>query len=59
MVTDSTRIIPVSDKNRVKTITKMADGCLRVEFHSGEVTTIDKDDDKIQAFIVYSVLADL
>lgn len=59
MITASTRIIPVSDKNRVKNITRLDDGGMRVEFRSGEVVTLGKGDARIQEFIVYSVLFDL
>lgn len=53
------RYVPVSEPNKVKTVTKLEDGGLRVEFNSGRVATLSKDDPLIQAFAVYSVLADL
>ena len=59
MVTASTRIIPVSDKNKVKAVKKLKDGGLEVEFHGGAVITLEKGDELIQTFIVYSILADL
>ena len=55
----STRRVPVSEPNKVKTITKLADGGLRIEFNSGAVTTLSKDDELFQAFAVYSVVARL
>ena len=59
MVTASTRVIPVSDKNRVKTVKKLENGGLEVAFHGGAVITLEKGDALIQEFIVYSILAGL
>lgn len=50
------RIVPVSTPNRVKTITKMENGSLRVEQQSGNVFVIAKDDEMFQTFVVYMVL---
>jgi hypothetical protein len=59
MLAAHTRIIDVKPQNRIKSIQKLADGALAVEFHSGERGVISKDDPEIQAFAVYSVLAEL
>lgn len=53
------RIIPISEPNRVRQVTKQADGGLRVEFNSGAVTDLAPGDALIQAFVVYTMLADL
>jgi hypothetical protein len=50
------RIVPVSTPNRVKTITKLANGNLRVEQQSGNVFEISKNDEMFQSFLVYMVL---
>lgn len=52
------RIIPVSQPNKVKNITKLEDGAMRVEFYSGKVSVLSQDDEIVQAFVVYSVLGD-
>lgn len=59
MLAASTRIIPISPPRRVKQVTKLEDGGLRVELASGEVFTIDADEPLFQAFVVYTVLAEL
>lgn len=59
MLTAATRIHDIKPQNRVKTITKLPGGDLRVEQVSGEIFTLSKDDELFQAFIVYSLLADL
>lgn len=59
MVTASTRIIPVSDKNKVKTVKKLENGGLEVTFHGGTVIALEKGDELIQTFTIYSVLAGL
>jgi hypothetical protein len=51
------RIIPVSQPNKVKNITKLENGAMRVEFYSGKVSVLSQDDEIVQAFVVYSVLA--
>ncbi len=50
------RIIPVSQQNRVKTVTKLESGALRVEQHSGNVFDISKDDEQFQSFLIWMVL---
>lgn len=55
----STRIVDVKPQNRIKTIERLADGGLAVQFHTGERGIISKDDPEVQAFAVYSVLAEL
>lgn len=55
----STRIVPVAQPNKVKTITKLANGSLRVEFHSGQVGEYGPQDELFQAFLVYSVIANI
>jgi hypothetical protein len=50
------RIIPVSAPNRVKTITKLENGNLRIEQQSGNVFDVSKDDPEFQVFVVYMVL---
>ena len=50
------REIPCKPENRVKRITKMENGDMRVEFNSGTIGTLGADDPIIQAFVVWSVL---
>ena len=50
------RINPVSAPNRVKTITKLGNGNLRVEQHSGDVFEIAKEDEQFQSFLVWMIL---
>jgi hypothetical protein len=50
------RIIPISQPNKVKFITKLDNGAMRVEFYSGKVAELSADDEIVQAFVVYSVL---
>lgn len=59
MITANTRIRPIKQPNKVRTVTKLADGGLRIEQYSGNVFEISKDDELFQAFVVYTVLADL
>lgn len=59
MLTATTRVYPIKPQNRVKTVIKTEDGDLAVVLASGERFTIDKDDDLFQAFVVYTILADL
>ncbi|MGX9911897.1 hypothetical protein [Bordetella bronchiseptica] len=54
-----TRVIDVKPENRIKSVEKAANGDMMVEFHSGQRGVISKDDPEIQAFAVYSVLAEL
>lgn len=51
------RINPIKMENRVKTITKLEDGSLDVEFNSGKRINVSKEDELIQVFLVYTVLA--
>lgn len=53
------REISVKPENRIKTITKQADGSLAVTFASGASGVIPAGDAAIQAFAVYSFLAEL
>lgn len=53
------RITPISQPNKVKMVTKLADGGLQIEFNSGAIGVLSKDDPMIQAFVVYTMLADL
>lgn len=50
------RINPVSPPDRVKTITKLENGGLRVEQLSGAVFEITKEDELFQSFLVWMVL---
>lgn len=59
MLAACTRIVGVEPQNRIKTIERLADGGLAVEFHTGERGIISKDDPEVQAFAVYSVLGEL
>lgn len=59
MITGNTRIIDIKPQNRVKTVTKQENGDLLVEQHSGATFAVSKDDEQFQAFVIYSVLADL
>ena len=56
MIGRTQREISCKPENRVKMITKLADGGIRVEFNNGTIGTISKDDPEIQAFTVWSVL---
>ena len=51
------RINPIKEPNRVHTVTKMDNGDLRVRLNSGRMFKIDKDDEMVQAFIVYTAVA--
>lgn len=53
-----TRVTPIQEQNRVKQVTKMRDGGLRVTLHSGETFMISKDDVEFQVFVIYTILAD-
>lgn len=59
MITASTRIIDIKPDNRVKAVTRLESGDLQVEQHSGEAFTVSKDDELFQAFVIYTVLAEL
>lgn len=54
-----TSIRDIQPQNRVKSITKLTDGGLRVEQHSGNVFVLSPDDELFQAFVVYSVVNEL
>lgn len=53
------RIVPIQPQNRVRQVEKLADGGLRVTLHSGESFELDKGDELFQAFVVYTVLAEV
>lgn len=53
------RTIPIKEPNRVKTVTKLGNGDLRVEQNSGNVFIVSKDDELFQQFVIYSILAEL
>lgn len=57
MMARTQQVIPLSPANKVKQVTKNENGDLSVELHGGEKFTIDKDDPQIQAFVVWTVLA--
>ncbi len=59
MIAASTRIIDIRQPNLVKAVTKLANGDLSVEQQSGNKFVVSKDDDLFQAFVIYSVLAEL
>ncbi len=59
MLAACTRIIPISDPNKVKTIKKLKCGSLEVTFNSGAVSVLSEEDELFQQFVVYAVLADL
>jgi len=50
------RITPIQPQNRVKSVTKQADGALAVLLHSGQSYAISPEDDMFQAFVVWTVL---
>jgi len=56
MITAQTRIIPISKSNQVRKVTKLDNGDLSLEFHSGKVVSINKDDKLFQAFVIWTVL---
>lgn len=53
------RVIPVSQPNKAKFITKHPNGGMQVEFNSGAIVELEPEDKLIQAFVVYTMLADL
>jgi hypothetical protein len=55
----NTRITPIAKGNQVKRVMKLENGDLQVEQHSGNVFVIKQEDEMFQAFVVYTVLADL
>jgi len=58
-VAPHTHIIDVKPENRIKTVKKLADRGLAVEFHSDQRGIIGKDAPLVQAFAVYSIIAEL
>ncbi len=56
VLSSDTRIIPVEQPNRVKTVTKLESGALRVEQQSGAVFEIGKEDPLFQSFLFWMVL---
>lgn len=59
MITAQTIIHDIKPQNRVKLVTKQANGDLLVLQQSGEQFTVSKDDATFQQFVIYSILADL
>lgn len=53
------REISVQPANRIKLFTKQADGSMAVEYASGAKGVIPAGETDMQAFAVYSVLAEL
>ena len=53
---NSQREIACKPENRVKQITKLESGDMRVEFHNGTSGTLPATDPIIQAFVIWSVL---
>jgi hypothetical protein len=53
------REISVQPANRIKKITKQADGSMAVEYGSGRKGVIPEGETDMQAFAVFSVLADI
>lgn len=58
-LTINRREISVKPENRIRKITKQNDGSLAVEFASGARGILPADEPAIQAFAVYSILAEL
>lgn len=50
------RIVPIKDPNRVASVTKLESGDLRVTLNSGRIFKIDKEDELLSAFVVYTML---
>lgn len=53
------RIIPIQPQNRVRHVQKLESGGLRVTLHSGESYELDKGDELFQAFVIYTILAEV
>lgn len=53
------REISVQPENRIKKITKTADGGLAVEYGSGASGALPAGEDLIQAYAIYSIIAEL
>jgi hypothetical protein len=47
---------PVQAPNRIKTVTKLDNGNLRIEQHSGQHFEIAKGDEFFQAFAIWTIL---
>ena len=56
---DSARIIPPTEDNKPKKITRTEDGGMIVEFGNGETGRLDKDDVQIQVFIAWAMITGL
>ncbi len=53
----NTRIVPISEPNKVQAVKKLENGDLEVTFKSGATTVLDKDDELFQEFVIYTVIA--
>lgn len=53
------RTIPIKPERRVKSVTRLESGALRVTQHGGGTFDIDPDDELFQTFTVYTVLGEL
>ena len=53
-----TRVIDIKPGNRVKSVTRLANGDLQVTQHSGHTFTLSQDDEEFQSFVIYTVLAE-
>lgn len=53
----NTRIIHISEPNKVQAVKKLENGDLEVTFKSGDTTVLDKDDELFQEFVIYTVIA--
>jgi len=53
----NTRIVPISEPNKVQAVKKLENGDLEVTFKSGDTTVLDKDDELFQEFVIYTVIA--
>lgn len=49
----------IQKPNRARLVTKQENGDLRVVLNSGKVFDVGNDDELFQAFVVYSILAEL
>lgn len=50
------RMRPIAPPNRVASVMKLADGGLRVTLRSGQRFDLGPHDERVQAFIIYSVI---
>jgi hypothetical protein len=53
------RIVPMQPENRVQHVEKLESGGLCVTLHSGESYELDKGDELFQAFVIYTILAEV